>query len=120
MILSARVRKRLPKPAKTARRAKRVEVDADKLLLPLTVRTIRVGDRFQPLGMSGRKKVGDYLTDRKVPRVYRDEITVAADCRGIIWVVGFEIADRVKVVRSTRKVVTLEVIFPKRALGPAV
>jgi tRNA(Ile)-lysidine synthase len=120
MRIISRVRKRPPNSPKSVRRAKRVAVDADKLLLPLTVRTIQPGDRFQPLGMSGRKKVGDYLTDRKVPKVYRDEIVVVADSRGIIWVVGYEIADRVKVDRTTRKVVTIEVNIPKRALTPAV
>jgi hypothetical protein len=45
---------------------------------------------------------------------------VVADSRGIIWVVGYEIADRVKVDRTTRKVVTIEVNIPKRALTPAV
>ena len=64
--------------------------------------------------------MGDFLTDRKVPKVYRDEILVVTDDRGIIWVVGYEIADRVKVDKSTRKVVTLEVNNAKRALAPAV
>lgn len=120
MGIISHVRKRPLNSPKSMRRSKRVAVDAGKLSLPLTVRTVRVGDRFQPLGMSGRKKVGDYLTDRKVPRVYRDEIVVVADSHGIIWVVGYEIADRVKVDRTTRKVVTFEVNIPKRALTPAV
>ncbi len=102
------------------RQAAQVSVDAGKVEYPLTVRSIRAGDRFQPLGMKGTKKVGDFLTDRKVPKVYRDEILVVADGRGIIWVVGYEIADRVKVDKTTRKVVTLEVNNAKRTLAPAV
>ena len=39
--------------------------DADKLKQPLTVRRCRQGDTFVPFGMTGRKKVSDYLTDRK-------------------------------------------------------
>lgn len=102
------------------RQATRVSFDAQKVEYPLTVRTIRAGDRFQPLGMKGTKKVGDFLTDRKVPKVYRDEILVVTDGRGIIWVVGYEITDRVKVDKTTRKVVTLEVNNAKRTLAPAV
>lgn len=102
------------------RQATRVSIDLVKLEYPLSVRSIRAGDRFQPLGMKGTKKVGDFLTDRKVPKVYRDEILVVTDGRGIIWVVGYEIADRVKVDKTTRKVVTLEVNNAKRTLAPAV
>ncbi len=90
------------------RRSSRIVVDAQKVYLPLVVRNIRPGDRFRPLGMRGSKKVGNYLTDRKVPTVWRDEIPVVCDKKGIVWLVGYEIADRVKVDSNTRKVVTLE------------
>jgi len=59
--------------------------------------------------MSGTKKVGDYLTDRKVGRVYRDEIPVVCDQNGIVWLVGYEIAERAKIDESTSKVLKIEV-----------
>ena len=90
------------------RRVKQVTLDRNKLTLPLVVRNIRAGDRFVPLGMRGTKKIGDYLTDKKIHRVYRDEIPVVCDIKGIVWLVGVEIADRVKVDRTTRKVLTIE------------
>ena len=85
-----------------------VRVDRAKLKLPLVVRSIEAGDRFDPLGLDGTKKVGDYLTDRKVPAVYRDEIPVVCDSKGIIWLVGYEIADRVKIDGSTKEVLRIE------------
>ena len=91
------------------RRATVAVFDSARLVFPLLVRNIRRGDRFQPLGMSGRKKVGDYLTDRKTDRVYRDEIPVVCDNNGIIWLVGYEIADHVKIGPATKEVVTIEV-----------
>ena len=94
---------------KNMRQSRKVLLDLDRLTPPLTVRNIGSGDRFQPLGLSGTKKVGDYLTDRKVPAVYRDEIPVVCDIKGIIWLVGYEIADRVKVDHKTKKVVSIEV-----------
>mgnify|MGYP003417397166 CR=1 FL=1 len=83
-------------------------LDSGKLTPPLCVRPIRPGDRFVPLGMSGRKKVGDYLTDRKFPAARRDEVTAVCDLHGIVWLVGWEIADRVKIDPTTTEVVTLE------------
>ncbi|MFQ6007457.1 MAG: tRNA lysidine(34) synthetase TilS [Candidatus Zixiibacteriota bacterium] len=94
---------------KTKKRSKQVRVDSEKLLFPLFVRNIIAGDRFTPLGVNGTKKVGDYLTDRKVAPVFRDEIPVVCDQKGIVWLVGFEIADRVKIDSATQKVIEIEV-----------
>jgi tRNA(Ile)-lysidine synthase len=91
------------------RRSKQVRVDREKLSFPLFVRHIMPGDRFTPLGVKGTKKVGDYLTDRKVAPVFRDEIPVVCDQEGIVWLVGFEIADRVKIDSSTGRVIEIEV-----------
>ncbi len=44
------------------------------------LRTRRPGDRIRPFGHSGRRKLQDYLTDRKIPRHYRDRIPLL--CRG--------------------------------------
>lgn len=38
-----------------------VYLDADRLAEPLTVRTARTGDRFQPLGLQGSKKLSDFF-----------------------------------------------------------
>ncbi|MBD3258377.1 tRNA lysidine(34) synthetase TilS [candidate division GN15 bacterium] len=89
-------------------RSRTVEMDADKLRMPLTVRSILPGDRFRPLGLAGSKKVGDLLTDRKVPRPVRDELPVLCDRSGIVWVVGQEIAHRVRVTSTTKGVMRVE------------
>ncbi len=99
------------------RRARTVLMDLASLSLPLVVRNVCPGDRFRPLGMRGSRKVADYLIDRKVGRVYRDEIPLVCDKKGIVWLVGFEIADRVKVGRSTKEVLKVEVV---RRRGKAV
>ena len=61
------------------------------------VRTWRPGDRIQPLGMRGQKKLQDLLTDLKVPRSWRGRVPLVASANGIAWVVGHRIADWVKV-----------------------
>ena len=86
-----------------------VKLDYNKIAEPLYVRNIQDGDRFRPLGMKGTKKIGDYLTDKKILKVYRDEIPVLCDQKGIIWLVGVEIADRVKIDEETGKVLKIEV-----------
>jgi len=81
---------------------------------PLTIRNIRNGDRFTPLGMKGTKKVGDFLTDRKVSRYVRDEIPVILDQKGILWLVGHQIDNRAKIVETTEKILEIEIIPGKR------
>ncbi len=90
------------------RRSQVVVIDADKVFPPFKVRGIQKGDRFQPLGMEGTKTVGSYLGDRKIDPLYRNEVPVLVDKRGIVWLIGCEITDRVKVDSSTRKVLKLE------------
>ena len=59
----------------------------------VTLRTRRPGDRFQPSGMTGTKKLQDFFTDAKVPRDQRDSVPLLVCQRGIAWVVGHRAAD---------------------------
>jgi len=90
------------------RRSPVVVVDFDKVFPPFRIKGIQKGDRIQPLGMEGTKTVGSYLGDRKTDPLYRNEVPVLVDKRGLVWLIGYEIADRVKVDSTTRKVLKLE------------
>ena len=59
----------------------------------VTIRTRRPGDRFQPSGMTGTKKLQDFFTDSKIPRDRRDSVPLLVCERGIAWVVGHRAAD---------------------------
>ncbi len=61
------------------------------------VRAWRPGDRIQPLGMRGRKKLQDLFTDLRVPRHWRGRVPLLESARGIAWVVGHRITDWAKV-----------------------
>ncbi|MCC6962049.1 MAG: tRNA lysidine(34) synthetase TilS [candidate division Zixibacteria bacterium] len=84
-------------------------IDADALKGRLTVRTMRAGDRFRPLGLNGDKKLSDFFIDRKVDRPVREEIPLLLAGRKIIWVIGQALADEVKVTDKTERVIKLEV-----------
>lgn len=59
---------------------------------PIEVRAYQPGDRIQPLGSEGSRKLQDIFTDCKVPREQRKRIPVVV-CRGeIIWLPGYRIA----------------------------
>lgn len=59
---------------------------------PIEVRPFRTGDRMNPLGMQGSRKLQDIFTDLKVPASQRQTIPVVV-CRGeIIWIPGYRIS----------------------------
>ncbi len=68
-------------------------LNRDALGENVTIRTRRDGDRFQPSGMSGTKKLQDLFVDAKVPRERRDEVPLLVCQRGIAWVVGHRVAE---------------------------
>ena len=88
------------------------QVDADKLRFPLTLRRWREGDWFIPFGMTGRKKVSDFLIDAKVslPGKQRQFVLLSGD--DIVWVVGRRIDDRFRLTPETENVlrITKEIV----------
>ncbi len=89
--------------------------DMDRLNGPITVRRRRNGDRYTPLGMTGSKKLQDFLTDAKVPRHLRDSIPIVLSADQIIWVVGHRPSDHFKITESTQR--ALELRFEKTGAG---
>ena len=59
----------------------------------LRVRSRRAGDRFQPLGMAGTKKLQDFMVDCKIDRSWRDRVPLVVGEGGIAWVVGWRLAE---------------------------
>ncbi len=82
--------------------------DLDKTGDEITVRSRRPGDRFQPLGMSQTKKLGEFMIDAKIPHAWRRRIPVVGSPRQILWVVGWRIDERAKVTDTTKQILCLE------------
>ena len=84
-------------------------VDADKITQPLTLRKCRVGDWFVPFGMKGRKKVSDYLTDRKRSLYEKERQWVVCSGEDIIWLVNERIDNRFRVKEDSRRVLLISI-----------
>lgn len=81
-----------------------IYLDADDLVFPLTLRLWQKGDSFCPLGMKGkRKKISDFLIDRKVPRNLKEKVYVLESEKKIAWLVGFRPDERFKAKATTKK-----------------
>jgi tRNA(Ile)-lysidine synthase len=90
-----------------------VYFDLDKLVLPLTMRSRRDGDRFVPFGMGHEKKVKELFIDEKVPFWERERIPVILDGKGIIWIAGIRRGAAAAVDEQTKRILKIE----KRGLG---
>lgn len=87
--------------------------DLDKLPAGLTVRTRRPGDRFFPLNGPGRRKLKEYMIDKKIPRREREMPLIAAG-EEVLFLPGFTAADPVKVDGDTKRILRVRFI-PKRS-----
>ncbi len=82
--------------------------DLDRTGDEMSFRSRRPGDRFQPLGMGGVKKLNRFMIDALIPQSWRRRVPIVASPQQIIWVVGYRIDERVKVTGATLKVLRLE------------
>lgn len=71
----------------------------------LTVRSVAPGDRIQPLGMSGTRKVQDILVDLRVPAAARRRVPMIVSEDGILWLCGLVVAEQGRITRNTREFV---------------
>jgi len=83
-------------------------LDFDRLCLPLYIRTRKTGDRFQPFGLQGTKKLKKFFIDAKIPREKRGEIPIISSEKEIVWVLGMRIADQFKVTQKTKKILLIK------------
>lgn len=83
--------------------------DAAKLLHPLSLRLWQPGDTFVPFGMQGKKRVSDYLTDRKFSLLQKERQWVLCCGEDIIWLVGERPDNRFRIDKETKKILMVSV-----------
>ena len=82
-------------------------LDADQLKFPLRLRPWQEGDWFVPLGMNGKKKISDFLIDKKVPANLKPQTLVLVSEQSIAWVAGHRPDNRFKVTDKTARVMEI-------------
>lgn len=77
-------------------------LDYDLLTGKLSLRNRRSGDRFNPFGMKGSKKIKDYFVDKKVSSDERSKVLFLMNGDEIAYVVGYDIADKYRASSKTK------------------
>ena len=84
--------------------------DQSKLVFPLKVRKWQVGDKMQPLGMTGKKKISDLLIDSKISIAQKEKTFVMLSERNIVWLIGHRLDERYKVQSNSEKLLKVKYV----------
>lgn len=84
-----------------------VDMDMDRLTFPLILRHWREGEYFQPLGMTGIKKVSDFFIDEKYSIPEKENAWIVASGDQLAWIVGKRMDDRFKINQQTKRIIRL-------------
>ena len=85
-------------------------LDADCLEFPLTIRNMKPGDRFSPLGTEGTQKLKKFFCDHKIPPARRKSCPLLLSRNKIIWVAGQRIDNAVKLTKGTTRILKVELV----------
>ncbi len=89
-----------------------VYLDLDRLQAPLFVRSRSAGDRLEPHGLNGSKKVKDMFIDAKMPFSRRETIPILTDASGqILWIAGFRRSRHALVGPDTQRVLHMKLVL---------
>lgn len=84
--------------------------DADKLNEEIYLRKWQLGDTFIPFGMKGKKKVSDYLTDRKFSISRKARQWVLCCGTRIAWLIGERTDNRFRIDETTKRIVIYKIV----------
>lgn len=84
--------------------------DYDAVTWPIIVRPYLPGDRMQPIGMKGRKKIKDIYIDAHIPASSRPRVPLLLCADTVIWAAGVKRSEMYKITEQTRRVLKVEYI----------
>jgi tRNA(Ile)-lysidine synthase len=84
-------------------------LDTGKLVFPLVIRKWQAGEYFQPLGMSGFKKISDFFVDEKFSLPEKEATWILYSENKVVWIIGHRIDNRFRITLETKEVLVLRV-----------
>jgi len=84
-------------------------IDLNEIEFPLLIQKWKQGDYFQPLGMTGFKKVSDFFIDQKIPIHEKENTWLLCSGKKIVWIVGQRLDNRFKVTPQSKQVLKITI-----------
>ncbi len=85
-------------------------LDAGELDFPLIIRKWKPGEYFQPLGMSGFKKISDFFVDEKLSLPEKEETWILYSGDKVVWIIGRRIDNRFRITPETKEILMIRMI----------
>lgn len=85
-------------------------IDADLIEYPLMLSKWKKGQYFQPLGMSGFKKISDFFIDQKFSLNKKENTWILGFGKQVVWIVGQRLDNRFKVTENTKDVLLISIL----------
>ncbi len=86
-------------------------LDKEKLAFPLQIKPVSEGDLFVPLGMTGKKKISDFMIDEKIPVNLKSRVLTIVSDNKIAWIAGHRIDDRFKITAGTKNIFCIKMVI---------
>jgi len=84
-------------------------ISDDGLKSTFEIRFWKAGDKFQPIGLKGTKKVSDYLADEKIASSEKKNKLVLNNNGKIVWLIGHRIDAEYKINSGSNRILKLTV-----------
>ena len=84
-------------------------INTSNINLPLRLRNVRAGDRMNPMGMEGSKKISDILIDMKIPLWDRKRVVIIEDKAGIVGLFPYRLSERARLRIGEKGILVREV-----------
>lgn len=84
------------------------DLDMDCLEFPLVLKKWEQGEYFQPLGMTGFKKLSDFFIDQKFSIPEKENSWILYSGGKVVWVVGHRMDNRFKITSETQSVIRIQ------------
>jgi tRNA(Ile)-lysidine synthase len=82
-------------------------IDYESLKEPLEIDQWQEGDKIQPIGMKGKKKISDILIDQKIPLPQKKRVMILKSGGEIVWVIGHKFSNSFKVKADTKEIIRI-------------
>lgn len=86
-------------------------LNMDNVKFPLKIRLPQKGDKFNPLGSKGSKKLSDFFIDNKISVDERWKTPLLCDEKNIVWICGQRISEKYRVSIQSKNVLMAKLIW---------
>jgi len=81
--------------------------DLAELSDSIIFRDWEIGDKIQPIGMNGMKKISDVFVDLKWSEPQKRSSILCSNKQGVLWLIGYRSADFCKVTSKTEMILSI-------------